>query len=189
MFSIYDKKGEIAMRKTKRLALASLCAALGAVFLSFGVWLEVLDMSAALLASFLVLFCLLEMGFRWALAVYAVISVLSLILMPSASSVWSFLLLFGYMPISKFGFERLCRKIAWIPKLFLFNALYAVTVFLLGELLGFTADNSFGIPPLAIYIAFFAVGNLLYIVCDILYGRLARVYMVRFRHRFSRFLK
>ena len=177
------------MRKTKKLALASLCAALGAVFLSFGVLLNVLDMTAALLASFLVLFCLLEMGFRWSVAVYAVISVLSLILMPGASSAWTFLLLFGYMPISKFGFERLCKKIAWIPKLLLFNALYAVMIFLLGELLGFTAENSLGIPPVAVYIAFFAVGNLLYIVCDILYGRLARIYLVKFRHRFARFLK
>lgn len=180
------------MRKTKKLALASLCAALGTVFLSFGVLLNVFDMTAALLASFLVLFCLLEMGFRWSLSVYAVISVLSLILMPSASAVWTFLLLFGYMPISKFGFERLCKRLAWtawIPKLVLFNATYAVQIFLLGELLGFTAENSLGIPPTAVYIAFFAVGNLLYTVSDILYGRLARVYMVKFRHRFSRFLK
>ena len=177
------------MRKTKKLSLASLCAALGVVFLSLGVLLEVLDMTAALTASFVVLFCLLEMGFGWALAVYAVISVLSLILIPGASAAWTFLLLFGYMPISKFGFERLCKKIAWIPKLVLFNALYAVMIFLLGELLGFTVENAFGIPPVAVYIAFFAIGNLLYIVCDILYGRLAMIYIVRFRHRFSKYLK
>ena len=180
------------MRKTKKLSLASLCAALGVVFLGFGVLLNVLDMSAALLASVLVMFCLLEMGFGWSLAVYAVISALSLILMPAASAPWTFLLLFGYMPISKFGFERLCGKrvwMAWIPKLVLFNAMYAVQVFLFGELLGFTAENALGIPPAAVYIAFFALGNLLYIVCDVLYGRLARIYFFKFRHRFARFLK
>jgi hypothetical protein len=177
------------MRKTKKLALASLCAALGVVFLSVGALLEVLDMSTALLASFLVLFCLMEMGYRYAFAVFTVTAALSIILLPQMSAPWMFLLLFGYMPISKFGFERICAKIAWIPKLILFNAVYAGMIFFLGELLGFTAENSFGIHPNIVYIAFFAVGNLMYVVCDIFYGRVSRLYLFKIRDRFLRFLK
>ena len=178
------------MRKTKKLALSSLCAALGVVFLSVGAFLEVLDMSAALLASFLVLFCFLEMGYRYAFSVFAVTALLALMLLPQTTAPWMFALLFGYMPVSKFGFEKLCGKIlSWIPKLILFNAVWAVMIFLLGALLGFTTENPFGIPPYAIYIAFFAVGDLMYVVCDVLYVRLARVYMVRFRERFARYLK
>ena len=176
----------IGMRKTKKLALASLCAALAEVFLSVGVLLEVLDMSAALLASFLVLFCLLEMGYRYALAVFSVTALLSLILMPQNTATWMFTLLFGYLPISKFGFEKLCGKVlSWIPQLLLFNALYAAVIFLLG----FTVENAFGISPHLVYIAFFAVGNLTHLLCDILYGRLARIYLFKFRERFARFLK
>ena len=188
-------KGKIStggnmMRKTKKLTLASLCAALGVVFLAVGAFLEVLDMSAALLASFLVLFCLLEMGYRYALSVFAVTAVLSLILMPQTTAPWMFLLLFGYLPVSKFGFEKLCgRVLSWIPKLILFNALYAAVIFLLGALLGFTTENPFGIPPYAVYIAFFAVGDFMYVICDILYGRLARIYMFKYRERFSKYLK
>ena len=178
------------MRKTKKLTLASLCAALGVVFLAVGALLDVLDMSAALLASVLVLFCLLEMGYRYALAVFAVIGVLSLILLPQTSAPWMFLLLFGYLPISKFGFEKLCgRLLSWIPKLILFNALYAAVIFLLGALLGFTAENPFGIPPYAVYIAFFAAGNFICVLCDILYDRLARLYVFKYRERFLKYLK
>ena len=178
------------MRKTKKLTLASLCAALGVVFLAVGALLDVLDMSAALLASVLVLFCLLEMGYRYALAVFAVIGVLSLIILPQTSAPWMFLLLFGYLPISKFGFEKLCGRIlSWIPKLILFNALYAAVIFLLGALLGFTAENPFGIPPYAVYIAFFAAGNFICVLCDILYGRLARLYVFKYRERFLKYLK
>ena len=177
------------MRKTKKLALCSLCAALGVVFLSIGVLLSVMDMTAALLSSLLVLFCLLEMGYGYAFSMYAVVSVLSVILMPQTSASWMFLLLFGYMPISKFGFERVCKKIAWLPKLILFNAVYAGMIFFLGELLGFTAENSFGIPSKIVYVAFFAVGNLMYIVCDVFYGRVSRIYLFKIRDRFSRFLK
>ena len=106
------------MRNTKKIALASLCAALGTIFLSLGFLINVMDMSAALLASALVLFSLLEMGYGYAFLVFSVISALSLMLMPQASAAWMFLLLFGYMPISKFGFERICKKhawMAWIP--------------------------------------------------------------------------
>ena len=178
------------MRKTKKLALASLCAALGTVLLSAGALLEFLDMTVALAASFLVLFCLLEMGYRYAFSVFAVTALLSLMLMPQNTAVWMFALIFGYMPISKFGFEKLCGRIfSWLPKLLLFNAVYAAVILLLGELLGFTAENAFGIPPHIVYALFFAVGNLTYLLCDILYGRLARLYLFQCRDRFSRFLK
>ena len=177
------------MRSTKKIALASLCAALGVVCLSIGAFLNVLDMSAALLASFFVMFCLMEMGYGYAFSVFAVISVLALILLPNASPAWMFILLFGYMPITKFGFEHLFKRGAWIPKLLLFNGFYAVVIFLFGELLGFTAENSFGISPQIIYVAFFAIGNFMYILCDILYGRLARLYLRKLRDRIRRYLK
>jgi hypothetical protein len=117
------------------------------------------------------------------------ISILSLILLPNASPAWMFILIFGHMTISKFGFERIFKKIAWIPKLLLFNALYAIVVFLGGALLGFTTENQFGIPPYAVYIGFFVLGDVLYVLCDILYTRLVRLYIVRIRDRIRKYLK
>ena len=177
------------MKNTKKAVLSSLCASLGVVCLYMGVFFNVMDMTAALLASFLVLFCLMEMGYGYAIAVYAMISVLSLVLLPNASPAWMFILLFGYIPISKFGFERIFKKFAWLPKLLLFNALYAVTIFLGGSLLGFTTENQFGIPPYVVYIVFFACGNLIYLLCDVLYGRLVRFYIVKIRDKIRKYLK
>lgn len=177
------------MKTTKKTVLSSLCASLGVVCLYLGVFFNVMDMTAALLASVLVLFCLMEMGYGYAFAVYAMISILSLILLPSASPAWMFVLIFGYMPISKFGFERIFRKFAWIPKLLLFNALYAVVVFWGGALLGFTTENQFGIPPHAVYVGFFVLGDVLYVLCDILYARLVRLYIVKIRDRIRKYLK
>lgn len=177
------------MKTTKKTVLSSLCASSGVVCLYLGVFFNVMDMTAALLASVLVLFCLMEMGYGYAFAVYAMISILSLILLPSASPAWMFVLIFGYMPISKFGFERIFKKFAWLPKLLLFNALYAVVVFLGGALLGFTTENQFGIPPYAVYIGFFALGDVLYVLCDVLYARLVRLYIVKIRDRIRKYLK
>ena len=177
------------IKKLKKIVISSLSASLGVVCLYLGVFLNVMDMTAAMIASFLVLFCLLEMGFRYAFAVYAMISVLSLILLPNASPAWMFILLFGYIPISKFGFERIFKKFAWLPKIVLFNIFYAITIFGGGALLGFTVENPFGISSQGIYLAFFVLGNVLYILSDILYARLVRFYMIKIRDKIHKYFK
>ena len=185
-YPVFDMKN---IKKLKKIVLSSLCASLGVVCLYLGVFLNVMDMTAAVIASFLVLFCFLEFGFGYGFAVYAMISVLSLILLPNSSPAWMFILLFGYMPLSKFGFERIFKRFAWIPKILLFNLCYSVTVFWGGYLLGFTAENQFGIPSHGVYIAFFVLGNILYVLSDILYARLVRLYMFRIRDKIHKYLK
>jgi hypothetical protein len=177
------------MKNTKKIAIASLCGSLGVIFLYLGVILSVLDMTAALLASMLVLFCVMELGYGYAFGVYTVISILSLLLLPNPSPAWMFVAVFGYIPITKFGLEKWLKKLAWIPKIMIFNLAFAAVVFLGGELLGFTTENQFGISPAGIYIAFFVLGNFLYLMCDILYGKLVSLYMIRFRDRIKKYLK
>jgi hypothetical protein len=159
------------------------------IFLYLGVILNVLDMTAALLSSVLVLFCVFELGYGYAFAVYAIISVLSLLLLPNPSPAWMFIALFGYIPITKFLLEKYLKKLAWIPKLALFNLLFAAVIFLGGEVLGFSTENQFGISAKGVYIAFFIVGNFLYVMCDILYGRLTLLYFLRFRDKIKKYLK
>ena len=110
------------MKNTKKIAIASLCGSLGVIGLYLGVILNVLDMTAALLSSMLVLFCVLELGYGYAFAVYAIISVLSLLLLPNPSPAWMFIALFGYIPITKFLLEKYLKKLAWIPKILFFTA-------------------------------------------------------------------
>jgi hypothetical protein len=177
------------MRKTKRISLAALCASLGVIFLYLGSILDILDMSAAILASFLVLFCVLELGYGYAGMVYLVISVLALLLLPNKSPAILFAGLFGYVPITKFFFEKKMRKISWIPKLLVFNMIFAAVIFLGAELMGFTTDNTLGIPSIVFYVAYFILANVVCILCDILFTRLSRIYFYRFREKIHKYLK
>ncbi len=177
------------MKKTKILSLSALGAALGVVFLYLGSMIEVLDMSAAVLASVLVLFCVLEFGYGYAGMVYLVITVLSLLLLPNKSPAVLFAGLFGYVPMTKFFFEHKMKHFAWMPKILVFNLIFAMIVFFGAELLGFTTDNTFGIPPFVYYIAYFVLANIVYVVCDILYTRLSRIYFYRFRDKVRKYLK
>ncbi len=177
------------MKKTKLVSLSSLCAALGVVFLYLGSMLDVLDMSAAVLASVIVLFCVLELGYGYAGMVYLTVTVLSLLLLPNKSPAILFAGLFGYVPISKFYLEKKLKAFAWLPKILVFNLIFALVIWFFAETMGFTTENTFGIPPVVYYIAYFVLANVVYILCDILYARLSRLYFCRLRDRIKKYLK
>ncbi len=171
------------------LSVSALLAALGVICLALGSLLDILDMSAAILASVLVLFCTVELGTGYAVMVYGTVSFLSLLILPNRSAALLFVCLFGYMPIVKFAFERIMGRFAWIPKLLIYNLLFTALVFLGAELVGFTADNVWSIPPAVIYIAYFVLANVVFVTCDILFARLLRVYFYRWRDKIRKYLK
>ena len=177
------------MRQTKRLSLSALAVALGTVILAFGSLLDVMDMSAAVLASLTVLFCVLELGNGYGTMVYLAVSLLSLILLPNKSPSLLFALLFGYVPIIKFWFDRRLGRLAILPKLVVFNLFFAVLMIFAAELTGFTVENAWSIAPWVIYVAYFVLANAVYIVCDLLYTRLSNLYFLRFRDKIRKYLK
>ena len=73
-------------RATRRLAVSAMLAALGVVLLWLGALVEVLDLSVAVLASMLAVFAVIEMGRRYAVLVYVVTALLSLLLLPVKTS-------------------------------------------------------------------------------------------------------
>jgi hypothetical protein len=179
----------LTMKQTKKLTICALCGALGVIFLYLGVILNMLDMSAAVLASLLFLFCVLELGYGYGFAVYVMISVLGFIVLPSVSPAVMFLGLFGYVPITKFGFERIFKKFSWVPKLILHNGVFALFFFLFGKFLGFTTENNFGIPASVIVVIYFVLANALFFLCDVLYARLVRIYLKKYREKIWKYLK
>ncbi len=167
-----------------------MCSALGVVILYLGSVLDVLDMSAAVLASVLVLFAVLELGYAYAGAVYALISLLGFLLLPNKSAALFFVALFGYVPMTKFWFEkRLGKILSWVMKLLLYNVLFGALSFLGAELIGFSTENAYGISPMLILVIYWTAANAVYIVCDILYHRLSFLYIRKYREKIRKLLK
>ena len=179
----------LTMKKTKKLVLASICASLGVIVLYFGVFLEALDMTAAVFASVFVLFAVLELGFSYGGAVYALIALIGFLLLPNKSPTVFFTVLFGYVPMAKFFFEKHLGKIAWLPKLLLYNAMLCATTALGSELIGFSLENAYGIAPWIVLVAYAVLANVVLVVCDILYKRLAFLYLKKYRDKLKKFLK
>ncbi len=177
------------MKKTKKLVLAAIFSAIGVIVLALGALLEVLDISVAVFASLIVLFFVAEIGRGYAAAVYLTISALAALLIPLRSSVLLFILLFGYLPITKYLFERLGKWLGWVPKLLLYNGFLLVMWLAFREVTGITLENGLGIPREAMAAAYLLFSNLLMIVLDFLYDRLLRLYFLRIRPRIERYLK
>lgn len=171
------------MKKTKKLALCAMLAALGTVLLLLGSFIEIADLSAAALASFLVVFVFIELGGGWAVALWGVTALLSLLLFPSGASVFYGVL--GLYPLLKAVYERLPRLPEWVLKLLTCNAILAVYI-LVGRFLLMLPDEI--LYGFMLYV-FVALANVTFVLYDIAMSRLIVYYSLRLRHRLSKLLK
>lgn len=155
-------------------ALAVLSLAVGSLF-------TVLDASAALLASFIMLVAVSELPLSYVLSVYAAVSVLSLFLLPEKSAAVYFLLFTGYYPLLLRPLGRLPRILSYAAKFFLFNlaavGIYLILLFLIGGVSPFTPLVLLFLLPL----------NAVFVLYDFALKRLSALWYFRLRRRFGRF--
>ena len=173
------------MRKTKKLTVCAMLSALGVAILYLGNFMEILDLSVSCAASLIVVFCMEELGTKYSLATYAVISVLSFILLPQKWISVYFILFFGIMPITKHVYEKTGKLFAWILKIVTFN----IEIFLfyfVAEKLDFFEQSESSLPYL---LALLAMANVVFILADVLYDKLSVIYRLKYQSRIRKFLK
>ena len=172
-----------AVRKT---ATGAILSAAAAALLIMGAVLEILDMTCAAVASAAVLIAYIEFGAATAFSVYAASSVLTLILMPMASSVFYFVIALGYYPVLKLFVDRKLSKhklLRMAVKFAAFNAACALILFIFTKLYGLDTvmaelnmgKFSFGILA--------AVLNVFLVMYDLLIGYVTVIYIKLLRPR------
>ncbi|MBQ0125372.1 MAG: hypothetical protein KBS59_03505 [Clostridiales bacterium] len=174
------------MKKAKKTALSAICASLCVVILYICSFFEVLDISSAYAASILVLFIVTELGIGYATGVYASVTVLSLLILPQKLPALLFALFFGIQPVTKRVFEHIGTKIGAVLSYVMKLALFEVELVAFGYL----ARELLEIPENKIIVAAYIVlANLIFILGDILYGKLVRIYRRYLRNRIIKYLK
>lgn len=185
-------------QKTKKLTLSAIMAAMGVVMLTLGSLIEVLDLSMGAIASMLCIIAVIELGGAYPWLIYAVTSILSVILYPAGTACWFYLVFFGFYPIIKEKIEKLITPIAWTLKLAVFNVsaiiyiLVAYFIFFGGAASGSflqwvnTFFGGYG-SGIAIAIAIYVALNVVFVVYDIALTRIISFYLVKLRHRFKFF--
>ena len=167
----------------KQLTFCSMLTALGVIFLGIGALLEVLDISMAVIASFCVIIALIEYGKGSPWMVYAAISVLSLLILPTKLPALFFGLFFGFYPIIREKIERKSKILRWILKEIIFNVCFAVIMVL--YMLLFFESTTIAIPLPWLIAATVILCEIVFILYDIALDRIISFYVIKLRHRFK----
>ena len=180
------------MKETKKITVSALTVALGTLFMVLGAVFSVLDLSAVMLASLLVVFIYIEVGQPYTWLVWLSTSLATFLFYP-ASLMWLiYLTVFGIYPILKGYIEKLPRWLWLILKLLFLNVMLTLLV-LFSELL--TGVSFFGdvsdipLDPTVIYIALWVIMNVAFILYDRLIIIMIVFYQARIRPKIQNLLK
>ncbi len=176
------------MRNSGKIALGGLISALCLVCMFLTGLIPFATIALPAIAGVLLIVVVIELGKRWALLVYAAVSLLSILLTADMEAKLLFILFFGYYPILKAVVEKMSnRLLQWTCKLAVFNAaaigayLLAVFVFSLPVQL-----ELFGVSiPLVLLLA----GNVVFVIYDYAVTALTSVYVLQFQSKIHKRLK
>ncbi len=176
-------------RNGTRIAFCGIAAALSLVILLMTI-IPVTEISLAALAGIVGIPVVVEFGRKYGLAVYAAVSVLSLILIPTLEGKALYIAFFGYYPVVKSALEtrRLPRLAEWGVKCAIFNAAVIAAYFLMLTLFGLPAD-SFTIRGISLPWVFLLLGNAVFFVYDWCLTGLISKYMTAWQTRVRRLFK
>ena len=165
--------------KTRKLAVSAIVSALCVVILYLGSAVNIFDLTAVAVVSLIMMFVVSEIGtpFQW--AVYGVVSVLSMLLLPDKFAAVAYLVLGGLYPVFRPKVEKLPVIASLAVKLVYFNAvltgLIAVSIFILNvkdERLGFNIFT-------------YIIANVTFLLYDYCIGVISKAYFKYFRKLFG----
>ena len=183
------------VQKTKQLTISALLCALGAVLLCAGRLFDgTLDLSMAALSSLIVVWAAEELGGYYPWLIWLVTSLLSIMLMPYNTAAWEYLVFAGLYPMIRVLLERVPLVLRVLIKQVLFNAVIALGVLVLWQLL-FPAAQSYpaalGIflggegAPWGYSLAVWITANLAFVLYDFVIGRFIMAYRIKLRDKFK----
>ena len=168
---------------TKKIALAAVLTAGGVVFLFAGSVLQVVDLSAAALAGFAVALSVIEIGGKYPVLVYLAVSLISVLILPNRLPAVLFIAFGGLYPLFKAQFERYHPVVAWVLKFSMFNIVLWLLIFFIGFL---TGQELMSLSERMDFLGYFTIvafllGNLVFLLYDIVMTKLIILYMVKIR--------
>lgn len=179
-------KNPNSANSAKKIAVSAILASLGVILLEIGSLIEVLDLSSAAAAGFVIVVAVVELGGGYPVMIYFLISVLSVLLLPNKFPAVFFIFFGGCYPIFKYHFERFRPALAWVVKFSMFN-LFAVCMIVS---VNFLVGRGF-LPPFEdtylsgvfgdFKIIIFAVANFVFLVYDIAMTRIINLYIIKIR--------
>lgn len=178
------------MRKTEsqKIALCGVLGALSVVVMLLGAALQIGTYAAPMFAAFLLVPVLEEYGPRYALLLYATVSILAVLLVPETELALFYLLVVGYYPVLR---RVLCKlkpaALRWGLTLLIFNGATAAVYLLLFALFGPAVWQELTADGMAFLVLLLLIGNLAFFLCDRALAAIMRYYHLVLRKRLKHF--
>ncbi len=183
------------MKQSGKVALGGMLIALSVVILLPTVF-EGLIYTMAAMSGLMTMFAVVELNKKWAMAIYAATSILGVLFVPNKETVVLYIAFFGYYPVLKALIEsRFGRVLEYTAKFALFNVTVILAYVAMIKLLGMPFDKVMGIEGENGFIAEYIVpimlllGNLVFILFDILLTKCVTLYLRVWQKRFRRLFR
>ena len=149
-------------------------------------------MTVIFLAGLFLAFSVIELEGNWKWSIYTASAILALVLLPNKFVAVEYILL-GVTVILKSYYERREGIFSWVLKFVTFNILFGIVIALFYLVLGmpFQDEVIFGFPLSAYLIPaiLLILGNICFLLYDILLTRLVSIYYYKYRDRVRRWLR
>lgn len=177
------------MRKSSVTALGGMLAALSVVFMFMTGLIPFLTYAMPAVCGALLILLVIEANVKWALGVYAAVSVLSLLLAPDKEAAMMYIAFFGYYPVMKSLFEKRCSKsVGWILKFLLFNVAIVLAYVVIIYVFNIPLDEMEEFGKMAVPILL-GLGNIVFFVYDIALTRLISTYLASWQKQFRKIFR
>lgn len=163
--------------------MCALCAALMFV----GKLISIADYAVCCICSLVIGVVVIEAGWKWAIASYVVTSILGVFIGGNECALL-FVVYAGYYPILKPYIEKLPIVPEWIIKLVSFNGIILLSYWLL-DLIGILKFDEVDFLGSYTVIVLMVLGNIVFILFDILFNKLMTIYYFRYHSRIAKMLK
>ena len=170
--------------KILKITLSSTIAAVSLVFMLITGIFPFGTFVLPCIAGMIIVSVVIECGYKWAFSVYAVVSVLSLIISIDKEAVVYFIMFFGYYPILKGIFEGKIKNIIvqYVLKYIVFNVT-VITAFLISIFILLIPIEEFSIGDYFVPWLYKIAGNMFFIIYDKAITSSVTLYIRRLREK------
>ena len=169
------------MKKTSKIALSAVFAALSVALMALVSIIPNLELALPVIV--------IEVDKKWALGVWAAVSLLSLIVVPNKAAAIIYAVFFGYYPVLKSVLEsKTPRAVEYIIKILTFSVVMSLSYFLMVKFMGIDPDlpdflGKWAIPAIAL------LGIIAFLLYDYALSKLITFYCLRLSSKLRKILK
>ncbi len=177
------------IKSSAKTAIGGVIAALSVVLMFLTSVIPSMTYALPALAGILLIIIVIEIDKKWAFGVYAVVSILSILLIADKEAAVMYIMFFGYYPIIKAVFEsRFKNTVCWVLKLITFNISMVIAFLITTYVFNIPFDEMEEYGAIAAF-GLLGVGNIVFVIFDFALSNLVKLYMLKWRKHFNRIFR